>query len=78
MAIDNAVKKEQFDCVGTSPPRLDARSKVTRGRRTDSKPLDPGIRCHNKKITTIEGLTENGKLHPLQEAAIEQNAVQCG
>lgn len=36
------------------------------------------IRCHNKKITTIEGLAENGKLHPLQEAAIEHNAVQCG
>lgn len=36
------------------------------------------IRCHNKKITTIEGLAENGKLHPLQEAAIEYNAVQCG
>jgi len=29
MAIDNTVKKEQFDCVGTSPPRLDAKSKVT-------------------------------------------------
>ena len=36
------------------------------------------IRCHNKEITTIEGLAENGKLHPLQEAAIEYNAVQCG
>jgi len=36
------------------------------------------IRCHNKKITTIEGLAENGKLHPLQEAAIEHHAVQCG
>lgn len=36
------------------------------------------VRCHNKKITTIEGLAENGKLHPLQEAAIEHNAVQCG
>jgi len=36
------------------------------------------IRCHNKKITTIEGLAPEGKLHPLQEAAIEHNAVQCG
>ena len=36
------------------------------------------IRCDNKKITTIEGLAPDGKLHPLQEAAIEHNAVQCG
>ena len=40
--------------------------------------LTLAIRCHNKNITTIEGMAENGKLHPLQESAIEQNAVQCG
>ncbi|MFC1815808.1 (2Fe-2S)-binding protein [Thermodesulfobacteriota bacterium] len=40
--------------------------------------LTLAIRCHNKKITTIEGLAQNGKLHPLQESAIEHNAVQCG
>lgn len=36
------------------------------------------IRCHNKRILTIEGLAENGQLHPLQESAIEHGAVQCG
>ena len=40
--------------------------------------LTLAIRCHNKKITTIEGMADNGRLHPLQESAIEQNAVQCG
>lgn len=30
------------------------------------------------KITTIEGLEEHGRLHPLQEAFLEVEAMQCG
>jgi len=32
----------------------------------------------NKKVVTIEGLSVNGKLHPLQKAFMEQDALQCG
>lgn len=31
-----------------------------------------------KVITTIEGLAQNGRLHPLQQAFVEEQAAQCG
>jgi len=31
-----------------------------------------------KQITTIEALEQNGKLHPLQDAFIQADALQCG
>jgi len=31
-----------------------------------------------REITTIEGLSRDGKLHPLQQAFVDYNAVQCG
>jgi aerobic carbon-monoxide dehydrogenase small subunit len=31
-----------------------------------------------REITTIEGLAEEGKLHPLQAAFVEHYAIQCG
>ena len=31
-----------------------------------------------RKITTIEGLEQSGKLHPLQQAFLDVDAMQCG
>ena len=33
---------------------------------------------NGKEVLTIEGLQKNGNLHPLQEAFIQHNALQCG
>jgi xanthine dehydrogenase YagT iron-sulfur-binding subunit len=34
--------------------------------------------CESRTITTIEGLSDNGELHPVQAAFIEHDALQCG
>jgi aerobic-type carbon monoxide dehydrogenase small subunit (CoxS/CutS family) len=48
----------------------------------DGKPvracITPVTAASGKAITTIEGLDQDGRLHPVQEAFIEADAMQCG
>ena len=37
-----------------------------------------GVQADGHEITTIEGLAENGALHPLQESFRSHHALQCG
>jgi carbon-monoxide dehydrogenase small subunit len=36
------------------------------------------VQADGRKVTTIEGLATNGKLHPLQDAFWEKHGLQCG
>src|SRR5438034_939318 len=36
------------------------------------------VQADGREVTTIEGISSNGDLHPLQQAFHEQHALQCG
>lgn len=48
----------------------------------DGKPVNACLvvaaTAESSEITTIEGLAQDGKLHPLQQAFVKEGAVQCG
>ena len=48
----------------------------------DGKPiracLTIALTATGKNVVTVEGLSRNGQLHPLQESFIEHGAAQCG
>ena len=37
-----------------------------------------GVECDGRRVTTVEGLACDGRLHPLQEAFADLGAAQCG
>ena len=46
--------------------------------RTVCSCLMLGVEAEGKKITTVEGLAEGAKLHPLQQKFLEDASLQCG
>jgi xanthine dehydrogenase YagT iron-sulfur-binding subunit len=50
---------------------------LVEGRRINSC-LTLAVMQDGREITTIEGLAQDGALHPLQQAFIDYDAFQCG
>jgi xanthine dehydrogenase YagT iron-sulfur-binding subunit len=40
--------------------------------------LTMAIQAHGREVTTIEGLADGDALHPMQQAFIDHDALQCG
>ena len=76
-----AVLREELDLTGTKygcgEGQCGACTVLVDGRPVRSC-LTPAASVAGKSVTTIEGLEENGRLDPLQEAFIETDAMQCG
>ena len=51
---------------------------VLLGGRAIRSCITPVSRATSAPITTIEGLERDGQLHPLQQAFIDETALQCG
>jgi aerobic-type carbon monoxide dehydrogenase small subunit (CoxS/CutS family) len=47
------------------------------GRPTRSCIFPAGM-ANNKKVVTVEGLADGNRLHPVQQAFLDEGAVQCG
>lgn len=48
----------------------------------DGKPVNSclalAVQANGREVLTIEGVAENGKLHPIQQAFVDGGAIQCG
>ncbi|MDO9513050.1 MAG: (2Fe-2S)-binding protein [Elusimicrobiota bacterium] len=75
------VIREDLGLMGTkegcSKGECGACSVIVDGELVDSC-IFPVAQAEGREITTIEGLSPGGKLHPIQKAFIDEGAVQCG
>jgi len=75
------VLREQLDLTG---PKLGCGAgdcgacTVLVDNRPTNSCLVPAMDVVGREIVTIEGLSQNGELHPMQRAFMQEGAIQCG
>ncbi|MHC4425924.1 MAG: (2Fe-2S)-binding protein [Planctomycetota bacterium] len=62
---------------GCGEGRCGACTVLMDGKRTLAC-VTPVAKADKKKITTIEGLADGDSLHPVQQAFLDEGAIQCG
>ncbi|MFF3851299.1 2Fe-2S iron-sulfur cluster-binding protein [Streptomyces sp. NPDC002328] len=86
VTIDNRTSlldllREHFGLTGTkkgcNAGACGACTVLIDGQRVNSC-LTLAVRLEGAEVTTIEGLADGDRLHPLQAAFVEQDAFQCG
>jgi len=63
--------------VGCDTSQCGACTVILDGRSAKSCTIF-AVQADGSSVTTIEGLAQDGKLHPLQEAFWEEHGLQCG
>jgi len=73
--------REQLDLVGSKKGcdhgQCGACTVLRDGKRVNAC-LTLAIMCQGAHLTTIEGLADDARLHPMQAAFIKHDAFQCG
>ena len=73
--------REQLDLTGSKKGcdhgQCGACTVLLDGRRVNAC-LTLAVMLDGRELITVEGLSQNGELHPMQRAFIEQDAFQCG
>jgi isoquinoline 1-oxidoreductase alpha subunit len=76
-----SVLRDELDLIGTKygcgEGQCGACTVLVDGEPTLSC-VTPVSTAEGKSVTTIEGLAQDGRLHPLQQAFIDLDAMQCG
>ena len=73
--------REQLDLVGSKKGcdhgQCGACTVLRDGKRVNAC-LTLAVMCDGAELTTIEGLADGDQLHPMQQAFIQHDAIQCG